>query len=60
MRKKIELQTNKRTSFQGTPDDDHYISEKLVKDSLDAKVDGNYEIQKNGTDGAGIINFKTT
>jgi len=28
---------NKRTSFQVTPDDTHYPSEKLVKDSLDAK-----------------------
>ena len=29
---------NKRTSFQVTPDDTHYPSEKLVKDSLDAKL----------------------
>lgn len=29
---------NKRTSFQVTPDDSHYPSEKLVKDSLDAKA----------------------
>lgn len=36
-----ENATNKRTSFQATPDDTHYASEKLVKDSLDAKVAGN-------------------
>ena len=30
--------TNKVTSFQGTPDNSHYPSEKLVKDSLDAKA----------------------
>lgn len=30
---------NRRTSFQVTPDDAHYVSEKLVKDSLDNKVD---------------------
>ena len=29
---------NKVTSFQATPDDSHYPSEKLVKDSLDAKA----------------------
>jgi hypothetical protein len=29
---------NKRTSFQSTPDDTHYPSEKLVKDSLDTKM----------------------
>lgn len=31
--------SNKVTSFQVTPDDTHYPSEKLVKDSLDAKVE---------------------
>jgi hypothetical protein len=36
-----ENSANKRTSFQATPDDTHYASEKLVKDSLDAKVAGN-------------------
>ena len=30
--------TNKVTSFQTTPDNSHYISEKLAKDSLDAKA----------------------
>jgi hypothetical protein len=30
---------NIRTSFQGTPDNTHYPSEKLVKDQLDLKVD---------------------
>ena len=29
--------SNKRTSWQSTPDDTHYPSEKLVKDSLDGK-----------------------
>ena len=33
-----EDKNNKVTSFQNTPDDTHYPSEKLVKDSLDAKV----------------------
>lgn len=36
---KAETQANKRTSFQATPTDTAYPSEKLVKDSLDAKVD---------------------
>lgn len=31
--------SNKVTSFQTTPDDTHYPSEKLVKDSLDDKLD---------------------
>lgn len=30
---------NKVISFQSTPDDTHYPSEKLVKDSLDTKID---------------------
>lgn len=30
--------SNKVTSFQATPDNTHYASEKLVKDSLDAKA----------------------
>jgi hypothetical protein len=30
---------NKVTTFQVTPDDTHYATEKLVKDSLDAKED---------------------
>ena len=33
-----ENAANKRTSFQATPDDTHYISEKLAKDSLDGKI----------------------
>ena len=32
-----EDKSNKVTSFQATPDDTHYPSEKLVKDSLDGK-----------------------
>lgn len=34
-----EVTTNKVTSFQSTTDNTHYPSEKLVKDSLDTKVD---------------------
>lgn len=34
-----ENTSNKVTSFQSTPDDTHYPSEKLVKDSLDAKYE---------------------
>ena len=33
-----ENSANKVTSFQSTPDDTHYASEKLVKDSLNAKA----------------------
>ena len=33
----LESASNKVTSFQTTPDNTHYPSEKLVKDSLDAK-----------------------
>ena len=34
-----ENKNNKVSSFQATPDDTHYPSEKLVKDSLDGKAD---------------------
>lgn len=34
-----ENKNNKVTSWQSTPDDTHYPSEKLVKDTLDDKVD---------------------
>lgn len=38
-----ENTANRRTTFQVTPDDTHYPSEKLVKDSLDSKQSaGNY------------------
>ncbi len=33
-----ENSANKLTAFQGTPDNTHYPSEKLVKDSLDGKM----------------------
>lgn len=33
----MQVKSNLRTSFQTTPDNTHYPSEKLVKDSLDAK-----------------------
>ena len=35
----FELVANKLIAFQATPDDTHYISEKLAKDSLDWKED---------------------
>lgn len=35
----VELSANKVASWSGTPNDTHYPSEKLVKDSLDAKLD---------------------
>lgn len=35
----FELVTNKVSSWQTTPDNTHYPSEKLVKDALDAKAD---------------------
>lgn len=38
-----ENSSNKRNTFQAIPDDSHFPSEKLTKDSLDLKVD------KNGT-----------
>ena len=37
----FEQVTNKVTSWQSTPDNTHYPSEKLVKDDLDAKADAN-------------------
>lgn len=37
----FELVTNKVTSWQGTPDDTHYPSEKLVKEGLDEKAAAN-------------------
>ncbi len=36
---RYERLANKLTSFQTTPDDTHYPTEKLVKDSLDLKAD---------------------
>lgn len=44
---------NRRTTFQVTPDDSHYPSEKLVKDSLDGKqAAGTYVNTFNGRSGA--------
>lgn len=37
------------TAFQDTPDNEHYIAEKLAKDSLDNKVDKNAAITANTT-----------
>lgn len=37
--KRKESINNKIVEFQDVPDDNHYPSEKLVKDSLDAKLD---------------------
>jgi hypothetical protein len=42
-----EDKTNKVSSWQSTPDDTHYPSEKLVKDSLDGKqptIDNNHKL----------------
>lgn len=42
-----EDKTNKVSAFQVTPDDTHYPTEKLVKDSLDAKqptIDANHKL----------------
>lgn len=46
-----ENKNNKVSSFQATPDDTHYPSEKLVKDSLDGKADK--------VSGATVGNFAT-
>lgn len=35
----VELQTNKKSSWSGTPNNTNYPTEKLVKDSLDDKLD---------------------
>ena len=35
----VELQANKKSSWSGTPNDTNYPTEKLVKDSLDDKLD---------------------
>ena len=35
----VELQANKKSSWSGTPNNTNYPTEKLVKDSLDAKLD---------------------
>ena len=40
-----EILANKVTDFQVTPDDTHYPTEKLVKDSLDNKQDTLAEFQ---------------
>ena len=42
------LRDSKVSSFQSTPDNDHYPSEKLVKDSLDLKMDGSLKGANNG------------
>jgi hypothetical protein len=34
-----EVTANKLTAWQSVPDDTHFPSEKLVKDSLDAKIE---------------------
>ena len=53
---------NRLTSFQGTPDNTHYASEKLVKDSLDAKQDTMTKASSSdidsGTDDAKYITSK--
>jgi hypothetical protein len=37
----VELQANKKSSWSGTPNNTNYPTEKLVKDSLDDKLDDN-------------------
>lgn len=45
-----ELNTNKVSAFQLTPDNTHYPSEKLVKDQLDLKIDkADFDINKEDT-----------
>lgn len=53
-----ENKNNKVSTWQATPDNTHYPSEKLVKDGLDAKADADKvvaiadaRIDRNGTDG---------
>ena len=43
-----DLRSKKVNAFQNSPDDNHYPSEKLVKDSLDAKLNNS---QKGANDG---------
>jgi len=42
--------SNKRTTFQVTPDDNHYITEKLAKDTLDLKADDSNVVHKTGNE----------
>ncbi len=42
------LRANKVSSFQSTPDNDHFPSEKLVKDSLDLKLNSSMKGANNG------------
>jgi hypothetical protein len=43
-----ENSSNKVTAFQVTPDDSHYISEKLAKDTFDGKVNNSGDETING------------
>lgn len=43
-----DLRSKKVNSFQTTPDNNHYPSEKLVKDSLDAKLNSSQKGANNG------------
>lgn len=43
-----DLRSKKVNAFQNSPDDSHYPSEKLVKDSLDAKLNKSQKGARNG------------
>lgn len=43
-----DLRSKKVNAFQNSPDDNHYPSEKLVKDSLDAKLNSSEKGANNG------------
>lgn len=50
---KYQTLSNLRTSFQSTPDDTHYPSEKLVKDNLDGKqptIDSSHKLSSSLVD----------
>jgi len=53
-----DLRSKKVNAFQNSPDDNHYPSEKLVKDSLDAKLNKSQKGANNGVaslDSAGKV-----
>jgi hypothetical protein len=54
-----EFVANKVSTFQATPDDTHYASEKLVKDSLDA-LDGRIDniIASSGTSSSEVVDAR--
>ena len=53
-----DLRSKKVNAFQNSPDDNHYPSEKLVKDSLDEKLNSSEKGSNNGVaslDSAGKV-----